>query len=70
MEELWEAVFSVGSVPKLYHEGQWDKPISQESRGVKSSESAVGSWKKDPSDVAADGNPLAKAWEVEEPPVL
>jgi hypothetical protein len=26
--QLQEKVFSVGSVPRLYHEDQWDKPFS------------------------------------------
>jgi hypothetical protein len=33
IEELWEVVFSVGSVLRLYHEDQRDKPVSLESRG-------------------------------------
>jgi hypothetical protein len=33
-KELWEAAFSVGSVLRLYHEDQRDKPVSREPGGV------------------------------------
>jgi hypothetical protein len=51
-------VFSVGSVPRLYHEEQRHMPVSlKESKEVKSSESAVSSWETDPSEVVASGRP-------------
>jgi hypothetical protein len=54
VDELWEVVFPVGSIPRPYHENQQDKLVSLES-----SESAVSSWERKPSEVVADGCHMA-----------
>jgi hypothetical protein len=56
IEELLEAVFSVMSVQKLYHEDQRDKPVNLE----KSRESEVGSSETEPSEVVADNRPWGR----------
>jgi hypothetical protein len=62
IEELWEAVLPVGSIPRLYHEDQRNKPITLESN-----ESAVCSWETDTSEVITDCCLLVEGWEELEP---
>jgi hypothetical protein len=36
IDELWDAVFSVTSAPRLYYEDQWDKPVKLRVLSIKS----------------------------------
>jgi hypothetical protein len=58
VEDILEAVFSVWSIPRLYHKDHWDILGLQLVAG------------RDLSEVVADSCPLAGMWEMEESPLF